>query len=99
MGINDNIRYNSARRLRHIFRLQNHSHRSLLTVAATELITNCWNTLGPHTDLDKRESLAVPSAIDLIHKTRLVISEHLGRISVTLAAHRLHRRRGCRCRH
>ena len=93
--IDDDVRNNARRGLRHILRFQNHADCSLLSVARAELIADGGNPFGADTEFHETESLAVPSAVDFIHKPRLIVSQHTRGIAVPFSAYCLHCRR-CR---
>ena len=99
MRVDNDVWNDTRRRLRHILRFQDHSHCTLLSVTGTKLISNRRHTLRPHANLDKGESLAVPSMIDLVHESRLVVAQHLGGITEPLSSRCLHRRSRLRRRH
>lgn len=51
--IDNNVGYNPARCLRHVLRLKDHTHGSLLAVAAAEFVADRGRALAANADLDE----------------------------------------------
>ena len=90
MRIDDDIRYESRGRGRHVLRVQDHPASPLLTMARRELVTNLRNPVLSHTNFGERVPLPIPVLEDAIHPTRLVIPHSARHVTVALCPRRNH---------
>ena len=93
MRIDDDIRHHAGGSARHVLRVDNHSTRSLLSVARAELVANLRDAVLANTDLRKGVALAVPVLEDAVNPARLIIAHRARHITETLGAGRNHHTR------